>query len=238
MFLIFIAIVLIIVGMTLFFVKFMLPGARATMADGESYDVVLDAGHGGLDGGAVGVSGSIEKDINLAIAKKLQDYLVKSGKTVLMTRNDDVSLHLDEGSTTRGKKRSDLKERIKIVKESNAKAFVSIHMNTFPQQKYRGLQVFYSQNLPESKAFAEFMQKSINETLANGNRRLAKPAEDTLLLFKEPPIPTALIECGFLSNRNEESLLKSEEYQQKLAEAIGKNLINWIDTQNNNPQAM
>ncbi|NLY42601.1 MAG: N-acetylmuramoyl-L-alanine amidase CwlD [Clostridiaceae bacterium] len=182
--------------------------------------VVIDAGHGEPDGGAVGVSGVVEKDINLQIAQKLQALIEQSGGVVIMTRADDFSIHDPDKKTIREKKNSDLRNRKKIMDESNADAFISIHLNKFEQPQYYGAQVFYSANNEESKVLGELIQKELIEVLDNGNTREAKQATQDIYLLREPSMPAVIVECGFLSNPTEEKLLQTENYQKKIAWAI------------------
>ena len=162
--------------------------------------IVLDAGHGGIDPGAMNKDKTIlEKDVNLEITKKLRDLLESSGATVIMTRDRDVSLYQEDGNkTTRQKYNENLKNRKKIINESNADIFVSIHLNAFEQSKYYGAQTFYPKGKDDGKI---------------------KPRDDIYLL-KNATMPSVLIECGFLSNEKESQLLADSKYQDKIAWAI------------------
>lgn len=178
--------------------------------------VVLDAGHGGFDPGKVGCSGVLEKDINLAIAKKLQARLTQDGIQVIMTRESDEGLNSD---TSQNKKREDMEARVRIISESEPDFVVSIHQNSFPSEDCKGAQVFYYKDSEESKRLAETLQKSFPEVLQDGNKRQAKANSDYYLLRKTS-CPIVIAECGFLSNSSEEALLASEEYQEKVADAL------------------
>jgi len=182
--------------------------------------IVIDAGHGSPDGGASGPSGVQEKDINLKISQKLQALVEQSGGVAVITRADDNSIHDPDKKTIREKKNSDLKNRKKITEESSADVFVSIHLNKFEQSQYYGAQVFYSVNNEKSKLLAEMIQKELIEVLDRGNKREAKPAPDTIYLLKGAKIPSVIVECGFLSNPEEERLLQNDDYQKKIAWAI------------------
>lgn len=172
--------------------------------------VIIDAGHGGTDPGAIGKSNSLEKDINLNIALKLQQFVEQSGGVVLMTRVEDEEMGKN--------KREDMKLRKKLREENSGDIFVSIHLNSFPQSSCKGAQTFYA-NDEESKRLAEKIQKNMVDLLSNDNSRVAKKLTDVYLL-KKVNIPSVIVECGFLSNSEEEKLLQDEKYQSKIAMAI------------------
>lgn len=182
--------------------------------------VVLDAGHGNIDGGAVGANGSIEKDINLAICQKLQAYLEQNGITVVLTRNDDNAIVDTKNKTVRQIKRDDLKYRRNMRDIEGADIFVSVHMNKFPDAKYKGAQVFYASTPEKSKLLGETIQNSLIENLDKSNTRMAKKAENSIYILKNSKTPSVIVECGFLSNEAEEKLLQSESYQKKVAWSI------------------
>lgn len=182
----------------------------------EAPVVVLDAGHGGFDPGKVGCSGVLEKDINLAIAKKLQTRLKQDGIQVIMTRESDEGLY---NENAQNKKREDMEARVRIISEAEPDFVVSIHQNSFPSEDCKGAQVFYYKDSEESKRLAESLQKSFPEVLQDGNKRQAKANSDYFLLRKTA-CPIVIAECGFLSNSSEEALLASEEYQEKVADAL------------------
>ncbi|RDY25936.1 N-acetylmuramoyl-L-alanine amidase CwlD [Romboutsia weinsteinii] len=183
--------------------------------------IVLDAGHGGIDPGALTKDKSTnEKDVNLAITLKLRALLESSGGVVILTREDDSSLYTEEGNKTiRQKYNENLKNRRKIIQESNADMFVSIHLNAFEQSKYYGAQTFYPKGKEDSKQLSEFIQAELKRVVDSNNNRKVKPRDDIYLL-KENEIPSVLIECGFLSNEKEAKLLIDEKYQDKIAWAI------------------
>ena len=185
----------------------------------DEIKIIVDAGHGAPDGGAVGISGTVEKDINLAIAMKLSEVLEGKGFTVIMTRTGDNGIYDRESDTIREMKRSDMNARLSIMKNSGADLFVSIHMNSFTQKSANGLHVFYASNHPEVKTLAEEIQSGISEVTAAATHAV-KTADERLFLMKKPPVPAVLVECGFLSNPQEEERLKDEDYQSRLAWAI------------------
>ena len=190
--------------------------------------IIIDAGHGEPDGGAVGNSGVLEKDLNLAISRFLQGYLEQSGAEVVVTRPDDNGIYEPDSKTIRQKKRSDLANREKIIKQSDADLFVSIHMNKFSDAKYSGTQVFYSANHSESKPLAEALQKSLISILEPASEREIKKAGKDIYLLSKTEIPGVLVECGFLSNDREEKLLIKEAYQKKTAWAIYCGIVSYL----------
>lgn len=193
----------------------------------DKLTVVIDAGHGGMDGGAVGVSGVLEKDLNLQVAKKLEQLVVDGGGRALMTRTDDISLHTDQDTTVREQKRSDLNYRRSYAADSGADAFISIHMNKFEQSQYRGAQIFYSAD-QDSKKLAEMIKKQVVPISEKSDGREIKQAYDTMFILQKNVIPSVIVECGFLSNPEEETLLTTEEYQQQMAEAIYQGLCEFL----------
>lgn len=178
--------------------------------------IVIDAGHGGADPGKVGALGVLEKDINLAIAKKLQGRLEADGIDVVMTRETDAGLYSE---TAQNKKREDMEARVRLITEAKPEFVVSIHQNSFPSADCKGAQVFYYKDSEESKKLAEILQKKFPEVLQDGNQRQAKANSDYYLLRKTS-CPIVIAECGFLSNASEEALLASEAYQEKVAEVL------------------
>ena len=181
--------------------------------------VVIDAGHGGEDGGAV-VGNICEKDINLKIARILKELLDISGFETIMTRDEDVSIY-DEGSKSlRRKKRSDIVNRLEIANKNPNSIFVSIHQNKFPQTKYWGAQVFYGLKDENSKSLAENIQNNIIYMIQPENKRNIKPICGDVYLIKNATVPAVLCECGFMSNAKEMTLLLSPEYQKKMAFSI------------------
>lgn len=185
--------------------------------------VIIDPGHGGRDPGAVGKSGKLEKDINLSISKKLKKQLEHSGHIVVLTREKDEET-LEEGS--KWMQVVELRARKKIIDSAQPKMFMSIHLNSYSDPKEHGPQVFYAGDYPESKRLGEIIQSELKSMLDPGNRREAKPTTN-LLVLKNLKAPAILIECGFLSNPDEEALLSNDEYQDKLAMAIYKGVTKY-----------
>lgn len=188
--------------------------------------IVIDPGHGGMDGGASGAAGTVEKEINLAIAQKLRGYIELNGDVCIMTRETDAGLY--DNNSTKWVKSKDLKKRKEIIKNSNGDIFVSIHLNSFPQQQYHGAQVFYETGSEESKLLAECVQKQMVSMLDTDNKRVAK-ASDKYFILRNNPMPSIIVECGFLSNPREERLLKDEEYQNKIAYAIYTGILQYLE---------
>lgn len=185
-------------------------------ADTEKLTIVIDAGHGGRDPGKVGVNGAIEKDINLGIAKKLKACLEDQSIRVVMIREEDLGLY-DESSSN--KKQQDMQRRCAIIDETDPVFTVSIHQNSYSSESVCGPQVFYYSQSVQGKAVAESIQDSLNQELDVERHRDVK-ANDTYYLLKKTKKPSVIVECGFLSNRQEEAKLLTEEYQQKVAQSI------------------
>lgn len=200
--------------------------AVATFMPSLTKVIVLDPGHGGVDPGAVSKTGVKEKDINLKIAVYLKEYLEQSGAVVIMTRTEDVGLY-SSGGSIRQMKNEDLKKRKEIVQNSGGDIFITIHLNSFQQTQYYGAQTFYPKDNTTSKLLAESIQKELVNTLDKSNKRVAL-AKDGVYVIKGLEIPTALVECGFLSNVNEEKLLKTSNYQKKIAWAIYVGIQNYF----------
>ncbi|MGL4452889.1 MAG: N-acetylmuramoyl-L-alanine amidase CwlD [Sarcina sp.] len=186
--------------------------------------VLIDAGHGGVDGGAVAKNGTIEKDINLQISLALKEKLEKAGYKVFMTRESDTGLYT-EGKTIREKKTEDLANRVKMKKSTGAQVFISIHQNMFPEAKYSGTQVWYSPNSNDSKEFANIIQNAAKQKLGQESKREAKDAKTQFRVLRNSPDAAAVIvECGFLSNFEECQKLSSKEYQDKLAQLLKESI--------------
>ncbi len=188
-----------------------------TVSATDEITVIIDAGHGGIDGGTSAKDGTVEKEINLSIALKLRDILQSMGIKTVMTRTDDRSIH-DEGVTSiRSQKISDIKNRLNIIQTTPNAIFVSIHQNHYENSKYNGTQVFYSKNNPESKAFAEIIRINIINNLQKDNKREIKQTGKEIYLLYHSLVPSIMVECGFLSNEEDTKLLKDENYQQEFA---------------------
>ena len=188
--------------------------------------VVIDAGHGGEDGGAVGVNGCIEKNINLDIALILNDLLRASGIETVMTRTEDVMLY-DEAVPGK-KKVQDVRKRVEIAEETEGSVTVSIHMNTYPSPKYKGAQVYYSPNHSESEVIARTVQNTFKEHLQPDNQREIKAATSAIYLLHNVKTPAVLVECGFISSPEEAELLSDESYRHKVACTIYASIIEYL----------
>lgn len=186
--------------------------------------IVLDAGHGGFDPGAIGSLGKKEDDINLEITLKLRRLIEQGGGIAVLTRDIDEGLDTEDSSTYRQKKNEDLRNRKILINGSSPDVFISVHLNSFPQKKYYGAQTFYKKGSEESEELAKTIQKELRRILDKNNERVPQP-RDTIYLIREAESASVLVECGFLSNPNEEKLLNDEEYQQKIAWAIYIGLI-------------
>ncbi|NFO88547.1 N-acetylmuramoyl-L-alanine amidase CwlD [Clostridium botulinum] len=174
--------------------------------------IVIDPGHGGIDGGAKSKNGTVEKDINLSISLKLKNQLEELGYNVYLTREDDSELDK--------KKVNDLNARCNMKKDKNCEVFISIHQNMFPQPKCFGAQVWYSNN-EKSKLLADNIQNSLKSNIDDGNKRVAKAAKDQYRILRDGyDGACVLVECGFLSNNKEEENLKSDEHQEKIVKSI------------------
>ena len=171
--------------------------------------------------------GTTEAAINLAIALKLQTLLEQSGSTVILTRSSEEAIYDIDSSTLKEKKISDIHNRVKIGNESSADIFVSIHLNKIDEQQYYGWQTFYKTNDEESKTLAETIQTSLNAAIQKENKRTALSL-DTVYIMKYVEIPITIVECGFLSNPEEEELLQTDEYQDKLAWGIYNGIIDYF----------
>ena len=182
--------------------------------------VVIDAGHGGNDPGKIGVDGSLEKDINLKIARKVKAYLEASDVQVVLTREDDQGLYTEKDSK---KKMADMNRRCQIINETSPALTVSIH-----QEGISGGQVFYYKGSEKGKKLAETLQKRFDFVLGDKNTRVAK-ANDNYFLLLHVKTPIVIVECGFLSNWNESAMLNSEEYQDRLAWTIHMGIMEYLN---------
>lgn len=189
----------------------------------EKLVVVIDAGHGGIDPGKVGINQALEKDINLVIARKVKRYLELSDVKVIMTREGEEGLYRPEDSN---KKVQDMKNRVALIDSSGADLAVSIHQNSYSEEYVKGAQVFYYATSLHGKAMAETMQKAMTEVLNKENRREAK-ANDSYYLLKKTQTPIIITECGFLSNSEEAGLLTKESYQDRVAWAIHLGILRY-----------
>lgn len=179
--------------------------------------VILDAGHGGEDGGAIGQNGVIEKDINLAIALQLRDLLTVSGFQVVMVREDDRLICEEDLTGVRNRKRSDLENRLEIFSEYPDGVVLSIHQNRFEVSRYAGAQMFYGKNHPQSQQLARSMQQQFQQLLQPDNQREIKQSGREIWLLWEAENPIVMAECGFLSNPEECEKLTGADYQRQVA---------------------
>ena len=198
----------------------------------ERPTIIIDAGHGGEDGGTVGKNGVLEKELNLTIASSLRDMLRAEGFEVVMTRETDTMLY-DKNADYKGKKKMlDLAARLRISESYENCVFVSIHMNSFPEERYHGLQVYYSPNDENSALLADRLQSSVKDHIQPDNTRVTKEASKNIYLLDRIKCPAVLVECGFLSNREECALLCTEKYRQKLTLAIFCGICEYISEDN------
>ena len=193
--------------------------------------VMIDAGHGGRDNGAIGTVGTYEDDINVKIGLKLRRLIEQAGGVALMIREDDTGLY--DATKRTGRKLEDLQNRMKIFKESEADILISIHLNYFPEGQYYGAQTFYKEGDNKSKKLAELIQSELLNVIDRGNNRTIKPKSD-IYIFKGNEIPGALVECGFLSNPEEEQLLTQDHYQERLAWSIFSGIVKYFEEESRN----
>lgn len=189
------------------------------------FTVVIDAGHGGFDSGKVGIDGTLEKDINLSIAKKLEKLLLASDIHVIMIRNEDIGLY-EESSNN--KKRQDMANRARLMNEANAHCIVSIHQNSYPEESVDGAQVFYYTGSKQGQRLATLIQQELIDDIDPSNHRTQK-SNDSYYLLKNVSAPIVIAECGFLSNWAESKKLVDDTYQQKLAWAIHMGILQYLN---------
>ena len=195
-----------------------LSGVPVSAKTGDSFTLIIDAGHGGLDGGAVSESGIKESDVNLAIATKLRDIALLCGVNWVMTRVDENSVHSSEAETIREQKVSDMRNRVALIENTPNAMLVSIHQNSYPGAS-RGAQVFYRDGDEKSRKLAVIMQAALQSVSSLEKSRSAMPVSDGIYLFKNTHCTAVLAECGFLSDEEDVKLLQSEEY--KICTALG-----------------
>lgn len=188
--------------------------------------VVIDAGHGGVDGGAESADGLVEKDVTLELALQVRDYLQQAGALVIMTREGDYDLARPETRGFSRRKTEDLLARADILRKADADLFLTIHLNSTPSSRWRGAQTFYHPGQEESRRLAVFIQQELRDNLMNTNR-VANTAS-TIYLLKTSPVPAALVEVGFLSNPEEARLLADPRYQRKLAASIYRGVLRFV----------
>ena len=193
--------------------------------------IIIDAGHGGEDPGAIGINGKYEKDLNLQIALVIGEELKSRGYTVVYTRTQDKMLYLPEENIKGMRKISDLKNRCKLTEEYENGILVSIHMNSYGASKYSGLQVYYMDGNEESALLATKIQQSVKNSLQPNNKRQIKSGKDMYIL-EHSNLNAVLIECGFLTNAEECEKLSQKEYQKELSFAVACGIIEYIEKQN------
>lgn len=205
-------------------VSSMADAGRTAAPEREQVCVVIDAGHGGNDPGKIGVNQVLEKDVNLSIARKVQQYLEAQDIRVVMTREDENGLYDSDASN---KKVQDMKQRVALIEEVQPAITVSIHQNSYPEEYVHGAQVFYYDSSKEGQKLADLLQKQLVEKLDPENHRQIK-ANDSYYLLKKTNIPIVIVECGFLSNQAEAALLGREDYQDRVAWAIHMGILQYL----------
>ena len=191
----------------------------------KTFTVVIDAGHGGFDSGKVGIDGTLEKDVNLEIAKKLKLFLESSDVQVIMTRTEDLGLYEDNSPN---KKRQDMEQRALLMNTADANCIVSIHQNSYTEESIDGAQVFFYTSSKDGKTLASLIQKSLIQRADPSNHRKEK-SNDSYYLLKQASTPIVIVECGFLSNEKESKKLVDDTYQQKLAWAIHIGILQYLN---------
>jgi len=191
--------------------------------------VVLDPGHGGIDGGASSKAGLLEKDVSLEISLHLRDFLQEAGALVIMTREEDKDLAASDTKQVRSRKVEDLKERVRLINNANAEMFVSIHLNAIGEPRWSGAQTFYNRAIEGNENLAKHIQSELVINLEN-TTRLAKPIEN-IYLIQQAAIPGALIEVGFLSNPAEAEALEKNDYQQTIAASIYNGILRYTNNE-------
>ena len=200
-------------------------GRNVVKGDSKERCVVIDAGHGGIDPGKIGINDVAEKDINLSIALKVKKYLEFNDVKVVMTRETDKGLNDPEASN---KKVQDMKRRLALIEETAPALAVSIHQNSYPEEYVHGAQIFYYAGSQEGKVLAELLQAQFLDKVDPDNNRQIKP-NDSYYLLKKTSVPIVIAECGFLSNWAEAEKLCSEDYQEKIAWAICVGILQYLN---------
>ncbi len=215
----------IVIALSLIYSKIEYTSSTAILSS-EFPMLIIDAGHGGEDGGAIADDGTLEKNLNLEIALKLNDVMSVLGYETRQIRVTDTDLH-ETGDTIRQRKISDIRNRFAIMNEYENCLYISIHQNRFSDKTVNGAQIFYSPNNEESKELAQFIQRSIAGGLQPENDRVIKKSGTDIFLLYNATRPTAMVECGFMSNDIELSNLKNQDYQSKMALSIAVGIINY-----------
>lgn len=196
------------------------------LATNESPVIIIDAGHGGEDGGAVATDNTVEKDLNLQIALKLNEVSSVFGYKTHMIRTTDTAIHT-EGDTIRKRKVSDIKNRTAVMNEYENCLYISIHQNKFSDSSIKGAQTFYSPNDDRSRILAQFIQSSVQNTIQSDNTRKIKKSGTNIYVLYNATKPTVMVECGFISNPDELNNLKNDKYQSNMALAIAVGIMNY-----------
>lgn len=218
---------IIVLGFGLLF-SFLYKNYNTTFAQNNiNKTIIIDAGHGGFDSGAIAFDNTLEKDLNLSISKKLESVLSVYGYNIILTRDSDnpVSINTNDSSVT---KSQDMNSRVEIMKQYPDAIFISIHQNKFSEEYVKGFQTFYNNNA-NSKLLAESIQDSVVSNLQPSNHRVAKEDDRDVYILKNATIPAVIIECGFMSNNEELRLLKEENYQNQLAITIADGILNFYN---------
>ena len=223
------AVILLFIVISMIILLFSKEVSVFTFAAGHSDSplLIIDAGHGGEDGGAVSLTGMCESNINLSIARRLDGALTLVGYPTHMLRTTDISLHDPDAVTLRQKKVSDLHNRAEAVQSHPNAVLISIHQNSYPGSQYSGAQVFYSR-FDRSRALAEYIQQTFVNAIDPNNKRQVKQIPDSIYLFQHVSCPAVLVECGFLTNAREDKLLQQPGYQNKLAVAIAASYLSYL----------
>lgn len=200
--------------------------------DIDTPTVIVDAGHGGEDGGTSSADGIIEKDINLSVSLYLSEFLKCSGYNVVMTRTDDEQIGDNSLLTIRQRKISDVRKRLELTKQFPDSVFVSIHQNHYSSSRYSGAQVFYSPKSPASRVLADNVQNSIVNLIQKDNERKIKEIGTNVYLLYNCENTAIMVECGFLSNIDEAKLLATSDYQKQIAFAVACGIINYLEGNN------
>ena len=202
---------------------------RHNIQDNQKSVVLANSAHGGFDGGASAADGTVEKDINLSIAQKVAAILKFNGYNVIMTRTEDTGTEDNESDAIAKRKKSDLNNRLQIMKDNSDAIYVSIHLNKFTTSAASGAQVFYTKNYKEANELANLVQTSIVKLLQPDNTRVVKQGTDSTFLLKNAAVPAIIVECGFLSNKQDLEKLKSDDYQSQMAFAICGGILNFME---------
>ncbi len=204
--------------------------SEETLASTDAYTrvVILDAGHGGEDGGAIGINGVYEKDLNLCVSRMLANMLRSAGVTVIETRTEDRLLYREDENVRGYRKMYDLRNRLAVAENNPEALFISLHMNSFSSPQYSGLQVYYAKT-PGSERLARILQNGVHSTLQKDNAREVKAADSNIYLLDRTDNTAVLIECGFLSNPRECEKLSSEDYRKQLCFSLFCGIITYMD---------